>query len=463
MISFRLMTEAAAKLRRMGLRAAAILACVLVAFVAAANDVVAMQATAQRGGGGVGGGGGGGEGVGGGGEKEDGLVHGAHLFGGGKKRGADADTRHLQSSTTAHGKCQGVNARDALPHTLKQLRRAKVANTPYAHVFIRDIFEEGYYRCILEALPHAHEKNLLVKTNKDRRAYQRISGDAAKIELGGRGARTQWRNVFWRDFSRTFAGSEMRDAWMGLFRRSLAPRFPNLQLSSSFGRPADESTSEDVEFGSNQFEIRLDLSRDGEGYAITPHTDAVTKAVSMLYYLPRDDSRAEMGTRMYRSDVDDGGYGMTWKNWSGTGPPVAGAAGAGDRTGGGAGDVAAGSDADATRGGRAVGERDDTRFSSLEEDAAEANGEEGELADVRAKKMTKKKNEKWRAPSSRRGRRYVFEEIEAAPFVPNAVFAFAPCRTSWHAVRPVVRGNWNGGRLHRSASSHHTPITPVLP
>ena len=37
--------------------------------------------------------------------------------------------------------------------------------------------------------------------------------------------------------------------------------------------------------------------RDGEGYSITPHTDAVAKAVSMLYYLPRDDSGAEMGTR----------------------------------------------------------------------------------------------------------------------------------------------------------------------
>jgi hypothetical protein len=82
-----------------------------------------------------------------------------------------------------------------------------------------------------------------------------IGGDGVKIELGGRGARTQWRNHFWRDFSKTFAGREMRDAWMALFRRSLAPRFPK----------EDEDAM-------SQFEIRLDLSRDGEGYSITPHT-----------------------------------------------------------------------------------------------------------------------------------------------------------------------------------------------
>ena len=149
---------------------------------------------------------------------------------------------------------------------------------PYAHVFIRDIFPREYYRCILEALPHAHESHLFDKRNKDDRSYHRISGgdddnDARnnnnnnrKVELGGRGARTQWRNRFWRDFSRTFAGSEIRDAWMGLFRRSLAPRFPDVaRYLSSSSSSSSASSSSSKSSVMSEFEIRLDLSRDGKG------------------------------------------------------------------------------------------------------------------------------------------------------------------------------------------------------
>lgn len=315
--------------------------------------------------------------------------------------------------------CRGVQARDALPHTLRKLRGAiaNVSYVPYAHVFIRNVFDSDYYRCILEALPHASEHKLFDKENKDRRAYRRITGDAGATMDPGAGARTQWRNHFWRDFSRSFAGNEIRDAWLRLFRRSLAPRFPTLpRVRVQLSPPQEDASepelelSEEEEREMRQFEIRLDLSRDGDGYAITPHTDAVAKAVSMLYYLPRDESRADVGTRVYRSNMDDRGFGMTWKNWSGIRPPVeVGAkAGRGGGGGGGGGRREGGGDGGGVGGGDRGGKDGVT-------------GDDEESDGVRHKQAV------------------LFEEVEAAPFVPNAVFAFAPCRTSWHAVRPVVR------------------------
>lgn len=39
--------------------------------------------------------------------------------------------------------------------------------------------------------------------------------------------------------------------------------------------------------------------RDGEGYAIGPHTDGWNKVVSLLFYLPRDESDRDLGTSVY--------------------------------------------------------------------------------------------------------------------------------------------------------------------
>ena len=289
--------------------------------------------------------------------------------------------------------CAGVKAQDALPHTLRRLREATVSYDPYAHVFIREVFPPGYYACMLLALPRDDERGVFDRTNKDKRAYRRISGDGAGVEAGT-GPRTRWRNRFWRDFSRTFGGEEVRDAYLWLFRTSVRARFRHLDLRPPAGRTGGGvdaarrrgSSADDL----SQFQIRLDLSRDGDGYSITPHTDSVAKAVTMLYYLPEDDTRMDLGTRVYRSEVDDGGYGMTWKNWSRTGPPARAPGAVRDTSGGG-------------------------------EEGVSAEGGDGGSPDERD-----------------RGGRMLFEEIEAAPFVPNAVFAFAPCRSSWHAVRPVV-------------------------
>jgi hypothetical protein len=33
-----------------------------------------------------------------------------------------------------------------------------------------------------------------------------------------------------------------------------------------------------------------------------------------------------------------------------------------------------------------------------------------------------------------------FEEVESIPFVPNVVFAFAPCWSSWHGVENIGNG-----------------------
>jgi hypothetical protein len=54
-------------------------------------------------------------------------------------------------------------------------------------------------------------------------------------------------------------------------------------------------------FGNEKVRLYNDLRliRDGIGYEIGPHTDARWKVVSLLFYLPEDDSNKEFGTSLY--------------------------------------------------------------------------------------------------------------------------------------------------------------------
>lgn len=49
-------------------------------------------------------------------------------------------------------------------------------------------------------------------------------------------------------------------------------------------------------FGNN---IRTQLCRDFGGYSIGPHTDGQKENRTILFYLPKDDSRKDLGTSVY--------------------------------------------------------------------------------------------------------------------------------------------------------------------
>lgn len=60
-----------------------------------------------------------------------------------------------------------------------------------------------------------------------------------------------------------------------------------------------------------RFKLETRLVKDTQGYSIGPHTDASPKVISLLFYLPKDNSREYMGTSIFvpkdRSFGCDGG------------------------------------------------------------------------------------------------------------------------------------------------------------
>ncbi|XRB18794.1 glycosyltransferase family 29 protein [Pseudoscourfieldia marina] len=234
------------------------------------------------------------------------------------------------------GDCSEVAFEKMLKYTLDRIDATKVDYKPFAHMFVRNVFSESLYACMLNALPTPEQTNRYHAMKKNNRFYIRVKGEGGSVQR----VPNAKKHRFWASFAKTFMGDDIRNRWLRKFEPSLAARFGDLE----------------VEISSGQFEHRLDLARDGKDYGITPHTDSNEKALTILYYLPRDDSAKHVGTSTFlsRSRIEDGGFGMTygsdWKNSS-----IAGE----------------------------------------------------------------------------------FEEVNTAPFLPNSAFIFAPCQSSWHAVRPI--------------------------
>jgi hypothetical protein len=161
-------------------------------------------------------------------------------------------------------------------HVSYSIRNAPIREFPFPHCYIQDVFPAGYYQQIQQHLPD--------------RAFLISNGDAGRgaqlkerfvFELKAQYLRTlpESDKAFWADFARWMLGDRFRSCVLGKFGDVIERRFERI---------------EDVEFESDAV-----LVEDRTNHCMVPHSDHPRKAVSMLFYLPKDCSQAHLGTAIY--------------------------------------------------------------------------------------------------------------------------------------------------------------------
>lgn len=145
---------------------------------------------------------------------------------------------------------------DVLAHLAYRIGNAVVNPFPFPHIFVENVFPDDFYADLRGTLPPIAE---YVKGAKD---YN-----------GRRFGETDGNRIF--DLFRTKSFSSLAQF---PFRAYLQRRFP----SGSFPARTD-----------------LRLVADKQNYAIGPHTDAVWKVLSFLFYLPETAENAQNGTSIY--------------------------------------------------------------------------------------------------------------------------------------------------------------------
>jgi hypothetical protein len=169
-----------------------------------------------------------------------------------------------------------------------RIANAEVRREPFPHFYVRPVFPDDYYAELLRRLPCTE---LLTPINE--------TGTVAMVDprTGARKVKYEPRHIadlaaleqdeakrgerpLWRDLSAWLLGDAFRDALVDKFAAAIAERF---------GRGVRLVTDVDSRF-----------VRDFTSYKILPHTDQPTKLVSLLFYLPPDESLRRHGTALYR-------------------------------------------------------------------------------------------------------------------------------------------------------------------
>lgn len=141
-------------------------------------------------------------------------------------------------------------------HVKYKILNAPVKRWPFSHFHVENVFPADFYADILTSLP-PHDAYSTHGTSYKGRKF----ANPTKLDL--------FDFLLTEDFLKTVVTTFLPD---------FKTRFPSAQFDP-------------------KMDLRLVL--DGENYSIGPHTDAAWKVVSLLFYLPPDDSLRAFGTSVY--------------------------------------------------------------------------------------------------------------------------------------------------------------------
>ncbi|MBS0334346.1 MAG: hypothetical protein JSS35_16380 [Proteobacteria bacterium] len=164
----------------------------------------------------------------------------------------------------------------AEPDILYTINNAPIRTFPYPHLWVPDVFPAGLYDQIQANLP-GHDAMSPISEVRPVRGYkERFILQLGKANQMERFSPSQ--RAFWDAFGAMVLSGRLMRTMITKFRPQLAERFGNEKVSLF-----DEAM----------------LVEDQTNYALGPHTDSPAKVVTVLFYLPKDDSLKPNGTSIY--------------------------------------------------------------------------------------------------------------------------------------------------------------------
>ena len=214
-----------------------------------------------------------------------------------KNDGTERDFIGLMKKNSAKGlsddadcSYEKIDFQSVKNRVVEKIETATVERVPFSHVFVKGIFSERVYACVL--------RHLANKDTEENLTYAPMANWPGRnsIPLIDKFGKVKAKEPsFWGHLSRALGSDEVKSAYVRKFGATMERRFGGVKV---------ERVLQNV-----RLNHRLDLTRDTSGYSIPPHTDTNEKAVSILYYLAfPETSNTSVGTRMYASKNkrDDG-------------------------------------------------------------------------------------------------------------------------------------------------------------
>ena len=168
----------------------------------------------------------------------------------------------------------------------RMVDRTPLRERPFDHIYMENVFPAGFYRALQDQLPAAtlfhplyHHDALQPDGSSTRRRLYLYPEALWRLP---RAQRTIWSRV-----AAALCSPALETALKRKFRTALEDRF--------------QQEAERIPL----FPVPI-LLRDRPGYRIGIHADAPIKAITVQFYLPRDESQAHLGTVFHTTHKADG-------------------------------------------------------------------------------------------------------------------------------------------------------------
>jgi hypothetical protein len=157
-----------------------------------------------------------------------------------------------------------------------KVANAPVSMFPFPHFYLRDVFPADFYASLRENLPDP-EAMIPIEQARPVKGYkERFVLDFGEKHLA---ALPEHKRQFWQDMESWLVGGRFGQLLFGKFGKLIQDRYA--------GQPEPQFYDESL------------LVQDITNYKLGPHTDSPRKVITLLFYLPKDDSQSHLGTSIY--------------------------------------------------------------------------------------------------------------------------------------------------------------------
>ena len=175
---------------------------------------------------------------------------------------------------------------DAKLYSMYQIANTPVRAYPFQHLYVENIFPPALYSEMRRLLPANSDYKRLADTGRVT-GYSQARLCLFPNDIDGT-ALDHERKTFWTTFFNTYLDQELVRMWISTFGSTISERMTS-------GGVQEKNPGGKVSISTEIF-----LVRDLQSFALKPHTDTPRKILTVLYYLPPDDTYAVMGTSIYR-------------------------------------------------------------------------------------------------------------------------------------------------------------------
>jgi hypothetical protein len=168
-------------------------------------------------------------------------------------------------------------------HTAYQIFNAPVRSFPYPHCFVPDVFAPDFYAEMQRNLPDPSVMVPILEARNVKGYDERFVLELHKPEHLA--TLPDDKRKFWQDAARWMVGS---NSGLGVLGQLVMQKFQPFVLNRFKGN-----------LNGLKFYDEAYLVEDITNYNIGPHTDTSRKVITLLFYLPKDESQIHLGTSIY--------------------------------------------------------------------------------------------------------------------------------------------------------------------